>query len=147
MLADVLEPLLPHLSVGDVFRLHRALGRDPAWADGTARYLAMRMGYTRRAADVSMADLAMRMTVVKTRCTECGERIRRKFRVCQACADDDGGFRHMCTRAQLRAVAHKWRRRGFKRLLEQTLKPVRRSHCGEFFYYVREAQALLFVVE
>jgi hypothetical protein len=138
----VLAAVADWLSVGDLYRLRRALGRAPAWpAHEVGALVAGRIRLqARRGAACTLEALAERVRGTH-RCVECGAPSRRIVRVCEACACDPRSFRAMCTRAEARALA---RARGAPRGFERKLcaLPVARR-TWRLYHWRRDVEELL----
>jgi hypothetical protein len=140
----VLAAVADWLSVGDLYRLRRALGQAPTWpAHEIGALVASRLRLrARRGAACTLEALAERVRTTH-RCVECGVPSRRLVRVCEACARDPRSFRAMCTRAEARALAraHDGRApRGFERKL--CALPVARR-TWRLYHWRRDVEALL----
>jgi hypothetical protein len=139
----ILGPLLDHLSLTDVFRVHRALGRHAAWPDETPRMLS-HTSLGLKTPIHTMDDLRRRMAHSHTRCVGCGVRTRREPRVCAACASDRRSPWAMCTRRELRDAV---RTSGGARNMERRIRalPVVKRTGGThaLVYWWRDARAAL----
>lgn len=141
--ATVLQCLAEHLSVGDLFRLRRALGKEHAsFPPDVPLLVAARMGLRPRA-DFTMDALSTRMRDTH-RCVECGARTRRVVRVCEPCASNPACPVAMVTRQYL---MHKRPARLSVRTLllrvRAELQVVFVASSGALHYWKRDADALL----
>ena len=104
-LADVVDLLYDHLTLGDVVRLHEATCvRETASAEMRHLFFA-RVGRKPAPWNGTAAQLAAHLVArTRTRCRECGVRCARKCRVCVACARDS--YRALVTRADVALVLH-----------------------------------------
>lgn len=150
---EVLEPLAPWLSVGDIFRLHRALGREPAWPCNMSFLVLQKMNLktggprARKAKLVTMAMLSTYMAQESTRrCVECGCTTRARPRVCFKCTQDQQNIFAMSTR---REIVHRNRFErevplpNLLRRIRTDLPIVKRGHVGAFYYWTRDVDRLL----
>ena len=144
----VLLCLADHLSVGDLFRLRRALGRagreDTLWPAEVALLVAARMGLLCPSpAAPAMHLLGARMRTTH-RCVECGARTRRVVRVCVPCASDPACPVAMVTRQYL--MRQKPTRLSVRALLLRVRTELRVTFVassGALHYWKRDADALL----
>lgn len=144
MIHAVLEPLLAYLTLTDIFRLHRALGRTPGWPPYAARSLCIhRLRCSARGLG-TMRALARHMSETQSRCVACGAHTRRVRRVCDACGRDDVTW-GMCTRAQLRDRVRDegWAMRGLERRFRQLPVVQRQARTRAFLYWRRQAEVQL----
>lgn len=141
----VLVGLVEHLALGDVFRLHRALGKHPPWPPETPTTVARRMGLKRTT--YTMSSLSAKMRGNGRRCVWCGATTRCRPRVCVACADDARSPYAMCTRADLvrRNAARAAPVRNLKHKMCSAAMPVaKRGVQGRYYYWRHAAEAFLF---
>ena len=144
MLSDpaVLTTVVDHLTVGDLFRLSRAIGPTAltSWPPEVAPVVATRMrllvkhGWT-------MEQLGTRMATTR-RCVECGIPTRRNPRVCIDCEGDPRCPVAMSTRADVLHRYHRHPIRGLRRAALQELQPIKRSRHGRIYYWRRDVDDL-----
>lgn len=146
----LLEALAEHLSIGDLFRLDRALGRTPAWTPTTVALVASRMGLKverhLRKTKATLSPLRRRMAAYKHRCVECAAHTRCARRVCAVCAINPTAPVAMCTRTLLREINLLLGCPVPNLLLRirERLTPIKRGRSGQLFYWWHEARILLF---
>lgn len=133
----VLAVLADHLSVADLFRLHRAVGRDPPWLPETAALVAARMGLKRR--HYTMQQLQSRMHRGR-RCAECGVPTQRLVRACDACMLE--GPLAMWTRADVRDHHRQHPMRHLRRRVREELRVVKRGPGGRHYFWKSDVMAL-----
>lgn len=126
----ILTCLVDHLTVGEVFRLRRALGAEALiTCEGTVAVLETRLGLTHRK-NRTFDQVGRRMA--RLACRECGVACRRIVRVCRACASEPGGFREMVSRKDVRPfVSYADLRR---------LRVVARTSVGAHLYWWHDVQ-------
>jgi hypothetical protein len=117
MLDDVADLLADHLSIADLFRLARAVGREIS--PDVAALLSRRMGFKRTH---TAPQISIRMR--KGRCVECGQRCFRRPALCGPC-----GKRYLVTRTEVLSA--------LRRLI-----PAKRGQSGAFYYWRSEVVAL-----
>lgn len=104
MFTDVVPLVLPHLSVGDAFRLWHATHGDELWEmDTTLAVLRTRMGL-RPKGKHGVRQLSKRIGGTASRCRECAALTQRVGRVCRKCADDFDSPVGQMTRRELFAA-------------------------------------------
>lgn len=140
----ILELVVLHLSIGDVFRLRRALGAAPAWEDAAiARLLVERdaLGYSRQTiASTDTLEALCRRMQGHTRCTECGTPCKRRIRVCKACACDPSCFFALLTRKDILDYAGS--RNRCTNVLAR-VKPAHRAGNNALLYWKRHVDEVL----
>lgn len=150
--AAVLQCVVEHLNIGDIFRLRRALGRAPAWSEeDTAGCIASKMGRKRHArtnrSNLTLAATATSLSSTRTRCVECGGYTRSRLHVCIACTEDEDGYFAMITRIQARAlfIETTGHVMGYKYFFERLLRlPVaRRGGMGRCYYWRRVVEKMV----
>jgi len=136
---SILEVLADYLTLGELFRLRRAIGTRafddvPHVADLAVR----RLGLVRMAP--TLRNVALCMT--KHRCRECGARTQRAVLVCHSCADQKNGYFELISR---RGMALRWRgvRAGTIRRAYSRLSPSSVRATGEFLYWRAAVDALM----
>ena len=140
---DLVYPLLAaHLTVGETFRLRRALGLTNEHEDiPTASLLAhTKLGLKRNATVRGVSD-KMQTT---SRCIECGRTTQSAKQVCYGCLTDEGGFRSVMTRRQITVlmVKHGLRPRVADRIIKK-VKVVAIFRSGAYGYEPRAVKAQL----
>ena len=141
----VLELVIPHLSIGDVFRLRRALGRSPAWHEETVVKLLLQchpsfvgsLSQTALHGTHSLSDVSRSMSA-SSRCSECGITSRRRIQVCKPCALDPRSFVSLMTRANIRDLAPL----RYRKVLEVVI-PATRVGNGALLYWKRDVERAL----
>ena len=129
----VLTCLVDHLSLGDIFRLRRALGRDMDGCEAVVAAVVMRLRLSPRRS-TTLSALSARMAASR-RCRECGVGCRRRCRVCEACSAAAGYFQ-MVDRQQILRVHRRWRlAASVRELWARALVPVARSRTGKYLYW------------
>lgn len=133
---EVLLPLIDHLSIGDIFRLRRALGHAAVWTVDVERVLSQRMGLQRC---YTMAQLSERM--YNGRCVECGVPCRSVPRVCGECMRDVRCPVAMVTRAY---IYDRYRGHKIRKLRERIreMRVVKRGRMGTYWYWKADADRL-----
>lgn len=130
----VLAVVADHLSVADLFRLHRALGHDAPWSIDTRALVATRMGLRR---NHSMDELRRRMCFGR-RCVECGAPTQRLLRACETCTTDDDGPLAMWTRAQIMEHHRRYPVRHVRRRIREELYVVKRGPGRRHYFWKRD---------
>lgn len=137
----VLAALAEHLTLGELFRLDRALGRAPAWPmPETAALVAARTG--RRFAGGGTTGL--RLTLPRRRCIECGASCARTLCVCPACRRDPANFRSLVSRADLLALHRERPIKNLRRRVQRELRVVARGTGHRHLYWRHEALRTLY---
>ena len=144
----VLELILPHLSIGDVFRLRHALGKTLEWDEQSiTRLLVQRdeLGYSLRTirSIQTMEALGRRMRS-HGRCTECGTKCHRHTRVCKPCACDPSCFFALLTRRDIRECAGSHKRYV---MILSLVRPAHRGRNYAYLYWKRQVDEALRVIE
>jgi hypothetical protein len=139
----IVHPLLEFLSVGDIFRLHRALGKHNYMSADKVilSEVVHRMSLKPRPSH-TFTSLSHRM--LSRRCFECGVRCRLTPAVCGMCSASSKCFRAMVTRADIRLMIG---RAPGKRdtLLYRVWKDciVKRGRNKAFYYWRRQVLVCL----
>jgi hypothetical protein len=142
MLTDpaILLPLVDFLSVGDMFRLRRAVGEvTPEVADVVARRMDLALPCRH-----SLAALSRRLAA--GRCVECGRRCRAQPAVCGCCRVDPTSPFAMMTRMQVRRYISRSRpspRRHAHLFRLWVYGVVKVGREGAFYYWRRDVEAAL----
>lgn len=145
-LHDVLDLLVEHVTLADLFRLRRALSGDVAlsspWTESTWIVVTERMGLKRRVR--SVAQVARRMSTGR-RCLECGRPTACRPAFCTDCTSDPRSPVFMCDRHFVREL-----NRGIEaplRHLELAMRthlvPVKVAPPGKFMYWHAHVLELL----
>jgi hypothetical protein len=145
---DIVAPLVQWLTIGDVFRLRRALGKDMrnAWTIDVRAMLTRRVGLRVNAGRriPSIAELGTLVQLTR-RCVECGVRTRCKLRVCLACIADPLTPVALITRQSLRDWC---KTHGIRDCLVRshlsigTFRVVKKDRVGRHYYWRRDALAI-----
>lgn len=141
-LPGILCPLLEFLTVGEMFRLSRALGKVDSLPSDVVYVVARHMGLQMRST-FTMATLSRRMQA--GRCVECGMRCACRPVVCATCRMSDTSFRSMVTRADIRRMLAQ---RGVRRRSEPLVKLwthgiVKRGRLGTYYYWRKDVEVVL----
>ena len=128
----ILTCLVGHLTVGEVFRLRRALGAEALiTCEETVAVLETRLGLTHRR-NRTFDHVGRRMA--RLACRECGVPCRRIVRVCRACATEPGGYREMLSRRDVLLAG------GVSRADLKRLRVVARTSVGAHLYWRHDVQ-------
>ena len=146
--AEVTSCLLDHLTLGDLFRLRRALGREGAslvqQLPEFVHVARARMSLTKRTLKTPVDVLARLSTPALPHCRECGRnRCFRRFRVCLACGTDPNGYRSLMTRDQVLHIASLRPWRIAKRRLFMQLTPAAVSTNGAHLFWRSDVHRVL----
>lgn len=143
----VLMILVEFLSVGDIFRLRRALGRQFCmmdWSMDVRALISRRLCLSLKRRLRSVRDLGS--SVARTRrCVECGMPTGCVPRVCSQCANDVNSPVALCTRRQI----HDWciaTRQPYATIvfrLRRHVRVVRRGCNGRLYYWRSDVMSLL----
>lgn len=138
---SIFEVLADYLTLGELFRLRRAIGTRafdevPHVADLAVR----RLGLVRMAP--TLRNVALCMATSRHRCRECGARTQRAVRVCHACAEQKNGYFELISR---RGMALRWHgvRAGAIRRAYAHLSPASVRATGEFLYWRAVVDAVM----
>jgi len=143
MLTECMPLLIDFLSVGDVFRLARALCMGREYNDAeVAACISRRMEYKKLTA-LTLVQLSERMWN-RGRCWECGIKTSRLVRICEVCGVGD------CLYAALRDRDYIYdcneaRRIPFKNLrnvIRTRLKRAARRSTGKHLFWKRDVDSL-----
>ena len=141
----VLELVIPYLSIGDVFRLRRALGRFTTWHEETVVKLLLQcnpsfvasLSQTALQGTYFLSDVSRSMSA-SFRCSECGITSRRRIQVCKPCALDPRSFVSLMTRANIQDLAPLQ----YRKILEVVI-PATRVGNGALLYWKRDVERVL----
>jgi hypothetical protein len=139
----IICPLLPFLSVGDIYRLHRAIGKGNFLPPDTIHEVAARMSLKMRQC-YTLNSLSRRME--SGRCVECGVRCRSKPSVCGTCSAFPNSFIAMVTRADIRLMIGQkgpWRRRHPRLVQLWSHGIVKRGRLGAYYYWRKEVEDII----
>lgn len=137
----LLECLLPYLTLGEIGRLHRALGPDPAWPAELFVVVQHRLQLTTPI--LGWEHVAYRLL---RRCCECGAPTRCVPRICQRCWREDDNFRAVLSRHDIRRMAREGllASRHLERRIRADLSVVKRSIAGgAYLYWKRDVLRVL----
>ena len=135
--SELCDLLVDHLSIGDVFRLRRAVGREFVLSPYALATLAARMSLSTHRT-YTLEALSTKMFHTR-RCVECGTPTGCVPRACYACISIEWSPVAMLTRAQIRDLCRA-RRRPYLTVLHACV-PVRRDRVGRFFYWKRDVES------
>lgn len=132
----------PHLTVGEIFRLRRALGKE--WQQKALwqidALLSERLGYKR----VRTMDSIFTIIAQTARCSECGLRCRMQPSVCESCRSQEQGYFAMVNKQYVsnryKTVKH-LSHRGLRTAL-QKVKVVRKGRLGQHMLWRHEVDAV-----
>lgn len=132
--------LVDHLTLGDLFRLRRALAGAEAWSGEVPKMLVRsRMQLSRLKKPMeTMSTVSERMRLPSRRCMECGASTNCIPRVCHACAEDPHSYRSLCHRRDVRAAYMKVplpRPKGLLRMLQSNLRIVKVGPAGSHLFW------------
>lgn len=146
-LSLVVELLVDHLTLGEVFRVTMASRslREHLSAEVPTMLLKHRLALKRHPKP-TMASVSERMRVSRRRCVECGQPTGCVPRVCSECSSDPDGYRAMVQRRDVMATyraTHRVLRP--KNLLQrlQALPILKVSRTGGRVHWRREAEEIL----
>lgn len=140
----IILPLLEFLTLGEIFRLHRALAHANALPKDTIHVVAQRMQLKIVRPSFTLNTLSRRMYA--GRCVECGVRCACRPVVCAGCTRSETSFRSMVTRAEIRSMR---RERGLPRRRSIALVQlcinghVKRGRLGAFYYWRKDVERIL----
>lgn len=140
--------LVDHLTIGDLFRLRRAIGRQGfSQCDNAMRYtFNRRIGWSHtfsKRNDASVASIVDAMNRPSSRrCRECGVQTHRRVRVCETCASCVGGYFSLVSRRTVASwTIDGWSvRMGAVRRILSTLVPATQRSTGEYLYWEHDAR-------
>lgn len=146
--AEVTSCLLDHLTLGDLFRLQRALGREGAsLVQDLPEFVHVarkRMSLTKRTLKTPTDVVARLSTPALPHCRECGcNRCFRRSRVCLACGSDLNGYCSLLTRQQVLDIASTRPWRIAKRRLFMRLTPTAVSTNGAHLFWHSDVRRVL----